>query len=178
MAKITLYEFDGSTYVRTVRMLLAEKGADYEQEPVHVLKGEPRQPEYLARHPLAKYRLLTLTGSASLRQARSRHTWTKYCLAGLLRRTIRRTARMRMAMGIIDSYGHSALIGVAGYHLFADFIGGLNESARQGAIATSRLVRIQNSQAADQPRSTGRFADSLLTLGGQASIRQWSGAVG
>lgn len=54
MAKITLYEFDGSTYVRTVRMLLAEKGAEYEQEPLHVLKGEPRQPEYLARHPFAK----------------------------------------------------------------------------------------------------------------------------
>lgn len=64
---------------------------------------------------------------------------------------------MRMAMGIIDSYGYSALIGVAGYHLFADFIGGRNENARQGPIATSRLVRIQNSQAADQPRPTGRL---------------------
>ena len=51
---ITLYGFDGSTYVRTVRMLLAEKGAQYDQVPVHVLKGEPRQPEHLARHPFGK----------------------------------------------------------------------------------------------------------------------------
>jgi len=27
-------------------------------------------------------------------------------------------ARMRMAMGIVESYGNSALIAVAGYHLF------------------------------------------------------------
>src|SRR5580693_5242630 len=51
---ITLYGFDGSTYVRTVRMPLAEKGAQYDQVPVHVLKGEPRQPEHLARHPFGK----------------------------------------------------------------------------------------------------------------------------
>ena len=35
-------------------MLLAEKGAQYDQVPVHVLKGEPRQPEHLARHPFGK----------------------------------------------------------------------------------------------------------------------------
>ena len=49
MARNILYGFDGSTYARTVRMLLAEKQAQYEQVPVHVLKGEPRQPEHLAR---------------------------------------------------------------------------------------------------------------------------------
>ena len=35
MTGIVLYGFDGSTYVRTVRMLLAEKGAHYEQVPVN-----------------------------------------------------------------------------------------------------------------------------------------------
>jgi hypothetical protein len=43
---IVLYGFDGSTYVRTVRMLLAEKGAEYEQVPVNVLAGEPKQEEH------------------------------------------------------------------------------------------------------------------------------------
>ncbi|MBV9749194.1 MAG: hypothetical protein JO157_10295 [Acetobacteraceae bacterium] len=47
---------------------------------------------------------------------------------------------MRMAMGIIDSYGYGALVGVAGFHLFPDFIGGPNETARRQAIGTSRLV--------------------------------------
>src|SRR5258708_28231636 len=31
-------------------------------------------------------------------------------------------ARMRMAMSIVDSHGNGALIAVAGYHLFPDFI--------------------------------------------------------
>ena len=39
--KPILYGFDGSTYVRTVRMVLHEKGAEYDQVPVHVLNGEP-----------------------------------------------------------------------------------------------------------------------------------------
>ena len=58
MTGIVLYGFDGSTYVRTVRMLLAEKGAHYEQVPVNVLKGEPRQPEHVARHPFSKVAVL------------------------------------------------------------------------------------------------------------------------
>jgi len=49
-------------------------------------------------------------------------------------------ARMRMAMGIVDSYGNGALIAVAGYHLFPDFIGGADEEARTHGIAGSRRV--------------------------------------
>ena len=49
-------------------------------------------------------------------------------------------ARMRMAIGIIDSYGYDALVGVAGYHLFPDFIGGKNEESRQQCVKTSKLV--------------------------------------
>jgi glutathione S-transferase len=36
---LTVYGFDASTYVRTVRMLLAEKGASYDLVPVNVLAG-------------------------------------------------------------------------------------------------------------------------------------------
>jgi glutathione S-transferase len=50
---------------------------------------------------------------------------------------------MRMTMGIVDSYGYGALIGVAGYHLFPDFIGGPNEEARARAMATSRTVLVE-----------------------------------
>jgi glutathione S-transferase len=49
-------------------------------------------------------------------------------------------ARMDMTLAIIDSYGYGALVGVAAYHLFPDFIGGKNEDARAKAIETSRLV--------------------------------------
>jgi glutathione S-transferase len=37
MSKMTLWGFDGSTYVRTVKMLLAEKKfTDFEQVPLNV----------------------------------------------------------------------------------------------------------------------------------------------
>jgi hypothetical protein len=38
---------------------------------------------------------------------------------------------MRKAMGVVDSHGCSALIAVAGYHLFLDFTGAAGEEARK-----------------------------------------------
>lgn len=141
MARITLYGFDGSTYVRTVRMLLAEKGAQYDQVPVHVLKGEPHQPEHLARHPFGKVPVLDHDGFRVI-ETSAIAPYLDEALPGpaLTPDNPKDRARMRMAMGIIDSYGYGALIGVAGYHLFPDFIGGPNEEARRKGIATSRQV--------------------------------------
>jgi glutathione S-transferase len=45
-----------------------------------------------------------------------------------------------MRMGIVHSYGYSALIAVAGYHLFSDLIGGADEEARKQGIVRSRRV--------------------------------------
>ena len=141
MAGITLYGFDGSTYVRTIRMLLAEKNAQYEQVPVHVLKGEPRQPEHLARHPFGKVPVLDHDGFRII-ETSAIAPYLDEVLPGpsFTPDNPRDRARMRMAIGIIDSYGYNALVGVAGFHLFPDFIGGANEDARQKAIATSRRV--------------------------------------
>ena len=141
MASIVLYGFDGSTYVRTVRMLLAEKRAQYEQIPVHVLKGEPRQPEHLARHPFGKVPVLDHDGFRII-ETSAIAPYLDEVLPGpsFTPDSPKDRARMRMAMGVIDSYGYGALIGVAGYHLFPDFIGGPNEEVRRQGIATGRRV--------------------------------------
>jgi len=141
MTGIVLYGFDGSTYVRTVRMLLAEKGAHYEQVPVNVLKGEPRQPEHIARHPFGKVPVLDHNGFRII-ETGAIVPYLDEVLPGpsFTPKSFRDRARMRMAMGIVDSYGYSALITVAGYHLFPDFIGGPDEEARKHAIANSRRV--------------------------------------
>ena len=53
MADVTLWGFDGSTYVRTVKMAMLEKGfTAYKQVPVNVLAGEPKQPEHLGAAPV------------------------------------------------------------------------------------------------------------------------------
>jgi glutathione S-transferase len=141
MTGIVLYGFDGSTYVRTVRMLLAEKGAHYEQVPVNVLKGEPRQPEHVARHPFGKVPVLDHDGFRII-ETGAIAPYLDEVLPGpsFTPDSSKDRARMRMAMGIVDSYGYGALIAVAGYHLFPDFIGGADEEARQHAIAGSRRV--------------------------------------
>jgi glutathione S-transferase len=141
MTGIVLYGFDGSTYVRTVRMLLAEKGAYYEQVPVNVLKGEPRQPEHLARHPFGKVPVLDYDGFRII-ETGAIAPYLDEVLPGpsFTPDSSKDRARMRMAMGIVDSYGNSALIAVAGYHLFPHFIGGPDEEARKHGIANSRHV--------------------------------------
>ena len=63
MSKMVLWGFDGSTYVRTVKMLLAEKGVtQFEQMPLNVLKGEPKMREHLQRHPFGKVPVLDHDG--------------------------------------------------------------------------------------------------------------------
>lgn len=49
MADVTVYGFPLSTFVRTVRWALAEKGVSYDLEP-HI----PQSPEQLAVHPFGK----------------------------------------------------------------------------------------------------------------------------
>jgi len=138
---ITLYGFNGSTYVRTVRMLLAEKGAPYDQVPVNVLAGEPRSPEHLARHPFGKVPVLDHDGFRII-ETSAIAPYLDEVLPGpsFTPDNARDRARMRMAIGIIDSYGYAALIGVAGYHLFPDFIGGADEDRRRHGIDRGKRV--------------------------------------
>jgi len=142
MPDIVLYGFDGSTYVRTVKMLLEEKGCqDFRQVQVNVLAGEPHSPEHLERHPFGKVPVLDWDGTRILEtSAITRFLNEKLPGKSLVPATPEDRARMDMALGLIDSYGYPALIGVAGYHLFPDFIGGKNEQARQKGIETGRTL--------------------------------------
>jgi len=142
--KPVLYGFDGSTYVRTVRMLLAEKHAGYDQVPVNVLAGEPRQPEHLARHPFGKVPVLDIDGMR-LRETDAICRYLDETLAGpsFIPETAKDRARMTQAISLINSYGYNALVGIAGYHLFPDFIGGQNEDARKACLEDSeKLLRL------------------------------------
>ena len=140
MAKIVLYGFDGSTYVRTVKMLLDEKGCTaFEQVPVNVLAGEPHSPEHLERHPFGKVPVLDWDGVRILEtSAITRFLNDKLPGTSLVPATPEDRARMDMIIGLVDSYGYGALVGVAAFHLFPDFVGGKNEQARQKGIETGR----------------------------------------
>jgi glutathione S-transferase len=143
MAKMVLWGFDGSTYVRTVKMLLAEKGVtQFEQVPLDVLKGEPKMPGHLQRHPFGKVPVLDYDGMRLLEtSAIVRYLNDVLPGSSLVPTTAADRARMDMVIGLIDSYGYAALIGgVAAYHLFPDFVGGQNETMRMSGLADGRKV--------------------------------------
>lgn len=143
MAAMTLYGFNASTYVRTVKMLLAEKGVtDFEQVPLNVLAGEPKQPEHLERHPFGKVPVLEHDGMRILEtSAIARYLNDVLPGRSLVPATPRDRARMDMMIGLVDSYGYGALLGgVAAYHLFPDFVGGKNDASRAGGIENGRKL--------------------------------------
>jgi glutathione S-transferase len=143
MSKMTLWGFDGSTYVRTVKMLLSEKQfTDFEQVPINVLSREPKQAEHLARHPFGKVPVLDHDGQRIL-ETSAIVRYLNDVLPGksLVPATPKDRARMNMLVGLVDSYGYGALVGgIAAYHLFPDFVGGKNDAMRQAGIANARKV--------------------------------------
>jgi len=143
MAKMTLWGFDGSTYVRTVKMLLAEKGyTDFEQVQVNVLAGEPRSAEHMARHPFGKVPVLDHDGMRIL-ETSAIVRYLNDILPGksLVPSTPKDRARMDMVIGIIDSYGYGAMVGgIAAYHLFPDFVGGKNDAMRDAGLENAKKV--------------------------------------
>ncbi len=143
MAEIVLWGFDGSTYVRTVRMLLAEKAVtDYKQVPLNVLAGDPKRAEHLERHPFGKVPVLDYDGLRLIETAAIARFLNDTLLGrSLIPSTPEDRARMDMTIGILDSYGYGSLLGgVAAFHLFPDFVGGKSETARQAGLETGRKV--------------------------------------
>ena len=143
MSRMTLWGFDASTYVRTVKMLLAEKAAtDFEQVPLNVLTGEPKTAEHMARHPFGKVPVLDHDGLRIL-ETSAIVRYLNDVLPGksLVPATPKARARMDMMISVIDSYGYGALVGgVAAYHLFPDFVGGKNDVMRKAGLENGRRV--------------------------------------
>jgi len=143
MTASKLWGFDGSTYVRTVKMVLAEKGVtDFEQVPLNVLEGEPKTPEHLARHPFGKVPVLDHDGFRIIEtSAIARYLDAVLPGASLIPVSPRDRARMDMIVGLVDSYGYAALLGgVTAFHLFPDFVGGRNDDARASGIENGRKL--------------------------------------
>ena len=143
MSDMTLWGFDGSTYVRTVKMVLAEKGVtDFKQVPLNVLAGEPKTPEHLERHPFGKVPVLDHDGMRILETtAIARYLNDVLPGKSLIPSAPKDRARMDMVIGLINSYGYGALIGgVAAYHLFPDFVGGKNEAMRKSGLENGRKM--------------------------------------
>jgi glutathione S-transferase len=163
MSDIILWGFDGSTYVRTIKMLLAEKGfTQFKQVQLNVLEGDPKRPEHLERHPFGKVPVLDHDGVRIIETAAiARYLNDVLPDRSLIPATPRDRARMDMIIGIIDSYAYGALIGgVAAFHLFPDFVGGKNEVMRKDGIENGRKAI----QLAMRAKGSSSFIAGELSL--------------
>lgn len=113
MAAYTLYGFNGSTYVRTLRMLLYEKGIDYRQVTVNILAGEGRGDEHLQRHPFGKVPAFTADDvtlfetDAIAELIEGHHPGPPSFIPD----DVLERARMRQWMGMIGHYTYPQVVG-------------------------------------------------------------------
>ena len=104
MSKLLVWGTPVSTYVRTVRLLLEEIGADYTLQSVDIFNGETQSAEYLAKNPFGKVPTLEVNGELLYETA----AITEYLDTTLGDRKFSFSdpmlqARMRQIMAIIDS---------------------------------------------------------------------------
>lgn len=111
MVKLTVYGTPLSTYVRTVRLLLEEAGAEYDLKSVDFFQGENATPEYLAKNPFGKVPTLEVDGEVLYETAAISEYLNTVVAAnqfGFSDPWLQ--ARMRQIMAIIDNYLYPAAI--------------------------------------------------------------------
>lgn len=78
MAPPIIYGPALSTYVRTVRLVLEEKAAEYQLIEIDILKGDHKSPEHLARHPFGRVPAFEHDGFTLYEPAPSPATWMPF----------------------------------------------------------------------------------------------------
>jgi glutathione S-transferase len=112
VAKPVIYGPAYSTYVRSCRLALEEKGADYDLVEIDTLSGASRSPEHLARHPFGKVPAFEHDGLA-LYETDAIVRYVDEALPGtrLQPADVASRARMTQAINVVGSYAYPAIIG-------------------------------------------------------------------
>ncbi|HEX7966798.1 MAG TPA: glutathione S-transferase family protein [Stellaceae bacterium] len=111
MAPVTVYGFQRSTYVNVVRLILTEKGVDYE---FHDTEDEMYTPAHLARHPFGRVPVLQ-HGDFMLYETSAIAAYVDEAFAGprLTPGDLRARARMNQWIGNLNAYFYPWMI----YHI-------------------------------------------------------------
>jgi glutathione S-transferase len=131
MADPIVYGADYSTYVRSVRLALEEKGVPYRLVAVDIVSGGGRSPEHLQRHPFGKIPAFEHDGfTLHETVAINRYIDETFSGASLQPAEARARARMTQVMAIIDSYGYQPMISaVVIQRLVVSMMGGTPDEA-------------------------------------------------
>lgn len=136
MARPTVYGPAYSTYVRTARLALEEKGVAYDLVEIDSLAGGTRSPEHLARHPFGKVPAFEHDGLVLFEtDAITRYVNEAFEGPALEPGDLRARALMTQAISVINSYAYPSLIGqIVIQRLVMPLMGG---SADEGVIAAA-----------------------------------------
>jgi glutathione S-transferase len=141
MAEPIVYGPDYSTYARTVRLALEEKGVSYELHPVDIFSGAHTLPEHVARQPFAKVPAFEHDGLV-LYETRAITGYVNDTFEGpdLRPADTRDRARMEQFISIIDCYAYPAIVGqIVVQRLVVPLQGGTpDEAAIADAVPTAR----------------------------------------
>ena len=100
-----------STFVRSVRLTLEEKGVPHVLAPVGLIKGEHKEAAHLARNPWGKMPAFEHAGETFYESSAIMH-FIDEAFDGppLMPSTPGERARVNQVMGIVESYGYPASI--------------------------------------------------------------------
>jgi len=112
MADPIVYGPSFSTYARTVRLVLEEKGVAYQLKPVNIMTGEGQTAEHMSRHPFGKVPSFEHDGFSLYETgAIARYIDRVFPGPALQPSDPKNAARMDQIVAVIDSYGYGAIVG-------------------------------------------------------------------
>jgi len=135
-----------STYARSVRLALEEKGVPYKLEAVDVIQGAGNNADHLRRQPFAKVTAFEHDGFALYETAAiERYVDESFPGPKLQPQDPKQRARMTQIVSVIDSYAYPALIGKCVWQrMVMPMIG---QATDEGVIAEA-MAKIETSVAA------------------------------
>ena len=142
-----------STYARSARLALEEKGVPYKLEEVDILSGRASSEEYLKRHPFARVPAFEHDGFPLYETAAiERYVDESFSGPKLQPADPKRRARMNQIICVIDSYGYSALIGAC---VWQRVVVPLLGQKTDEAVVTEAMPRIECSMTALEDLADG-----------------------
>jgi len=112
MSKPVIYGPAYSTFARTVRLALEEKGVDYGLIEVDIFSDAHKTPEHLARHPFGKVPAFEHDGLTLYEtDAITRYVNEAFDGPDLEPADPRARALMTQAIGVISGYGYPSIVG-------------------------------------------------------------------
>ena len=140
MSNITFYGTPQSTYVRTVRLLLAEANIDYDLKDIGIFNGDNKTDEYLAKNPFGKVPTVEIDGEAVYETAAITHYLNEMAGGKFSPSALLMQARMHQIISIVDNYLYPRAVGtIVIQNLIVPTQGGqTDETAVKEAIAPTQ----------------------------------------